>query len=89
MLTGESHLQYLKRKRDQFIMGILVCIALLGFVAYGCWQLGATSKDALMVLSVPMLMLVIYTIAFISTGRKIRRLSDDDVASYEGSSVKH
>ena len=80
MLPGESRLEYLKRKRGQFIMAIPVCFALLGFVTYGCWQLGASREVALMVFPVPMLMLVIYIIAIISTGRKIRRLSDDDVA---------
>jgi hypothetical protein len=76
----ESQLHYLKKKRGQFVTAIPVCIALLGFVVYGCWQLGATREVVLMVFPVPMLMLCVYIIAFISTGRKIRRLSDDDVA---------
>jgi hypothetical protein len=80
MLPGESPLQYLKRKRNQFITAIPVCIALLGFVTYGCWQLDASREVVLMVFPVPVLMLVMYVIAIISTGRKIRRLSDDDVA---------
>jgi len=80
LVTGDSHLQYLKRKRDQYMMGFPITIALLGFVAYGCWQLGASSEDLLMVLPVPVLMFILNTTAFIITGRKIQRLSDDNVA---------
>lgn len=80
MLPGESQLQYLKRKRAQFITAIPVCIALLGFVAYGCWQLDASREVMLMVFPVPGLMLCLYIVAAISTGRKIRRLSDVEVA---------
>jgi formate hydrogenlyase subunit 4 len=78
--SGESELDYLKRKRDQYITAIPICVALLGFVAYGCWQLGATREVLLMVFPVPALMLVIYIIAIISTVRKIHKLLDDDVA---------
>jgi len=58
-------------------MGFPITIALLGFVAYGCWQLGATTKDVLMVLPVPLLMFALNATAFIFTSRKIKRLSDD------------
>jgi hypothetical protein len=77
LVTGDSHLQYLKRMRDQRIMGIPITIALLGFVAYGCWQLDAPLKEALMVFSVPMLMFILNITDFILTSRKIKRLSDD------------
>jgi hypothetical protein len=80
LVTGDSHIQYLKRKRDSYIMGFPITIALLGFVGYGCWQLGATTKDVLMVLPVPFLMFALNAIAFIFTSRRIKRLSDDTVA---------
>jgi hypothetical protein len=80
LVTGDSHLQYLKRKRDQHVMGFPITIAILGLVVYGCRQLGATSKDMLMVFPVPVLMFVLNATAFIFTTRKIKRLSDDTVA---------
>ncbi len=80
LVTGDSHLQYLKRKRDSHIMGFPVTIAILGFVAYGCWQLGATTKDILMVLPVPLLMFALNATAFIFTTRKIKKLSDETAA---------
>jgi|GEM_PF-3344742 len=79
-LTGDSHLQYLKRQRDQLVMGFPVWIALLGFLIYGCWQLDATMEEMVMVIPFPLLMLIITTIAFISKQREIREESDDHVA---------
>jgi len=77
-VMGETRLQYLQRKRDQFFMAIPVCLTLFGFVAYGCWQLDATWPETLMVLPLPALMLVIYVFAFMATGRKIQKLTGEE-----------
>ena len=79
-LTGNSHLQYLKRQRDQLVMGFPIWTALLGFLIYGCWQLDATLEEKVMVIPFPLLLLIINTIAFIFKQREIRKESDDTVA---------
>ena len=79
-VTGDSHLQYLKRQRDSLLMGFPIWTALLGFLIYGCWQLEATLEEVVMVFPVPLLLLIINTIAFVSKRREIRKESDDHAA---------
>ena len=76
-LTGDSHIEYLKRERRSAAMGFPITIALLGFAIYGVWELEASWEMALLGISMPLLFLAGVTFSYISLGRRIQKERDD------------
>jgi hypothetical protein len=64
-------------KQRQFATAIPVCAALVGFAAYGCWQLDAPLKISLMVVGLAVLMLLMYVSFYVLAGRQVRKLRND------------
>ena len=71
------NITYLRKRHRQFATAIPVCLVVVGFVAFGCWHEELPLHMTLIGMTFSLLMLAISTGFYYSTGRQIRKLTDD------------